>query len=669
MAVKTIKWKNVLYHWEIYLFILPTLVAIGLFQYWPSASGLIHSFYRWNGADISEYVGLDNFIDLFLCKEFWYSFEVAFLLGSWEIFKMIPAIIVAVCIHRCRSSRMQFLYRIMFVVPIVIPGLVVVLIWRSFFFEATNGYLNNFLYSTGLFDCLCHLDKFFKWGGLFVAGQNPIWLGDPKLILVSCVIWGFPWIGSFAILIYLAKLQGISKSIYEAAAVDGANWLNTFTKIELPLILGSIHLTLVFVIIGTIKNAGMILALAGIEGGPGGKATVPMLFMLRKAFMEQKMGYACAVGLVLTVIVMFLQKASNLMLNWSTLKNWQRIAIRSTMLIMAAFMIYSGHFVFLAYIFILFSFPYCIFSGIKKWLIDMIELTKKNPASITLKRYNSPSCRIYVKTEEYFVRFVKHLTIWTVLAFAFLPLVLMLIVSLKTNQQFYEAPSALTLPFHWENWKSAYGSVMPALANSIFISFCATIIAIFFALMAAYFFARIKMPLSSFFWNIILILMVMPTIANLVPLFMILKGMGLLNTLTALVLVGATGSLVAAVFVLRRFVADIPHDLFEAAEIDGASHLQQMCKIVLPLSLPILGTVGIIQFVYQWNQFILPLIIIKDKALLPVTVQLLRLSGEYIKFWGPLMAGYCLASIPVIVLFIFSMKLFIKGLSEGAVKG
>jgi len=75
------------------------------------------------------------------------------------------------------------------------------------------------------------------------------------------------------------------------------------------------------------------------------------------------------------------------------------------------------------------------------------------------------------------------------------------------------------------------------------------------------------------------------------------------------------------------------------------------------------------QFVAQWNDFVLPLIVMRDHARLPVMVQLLRMAGEYIKLWGPLMAGYAMASIPIIILFIFSMRLFVRGLTEGAVKG
>jgi multiple sugar transport system permease protein len=108
---------------------------------------------------------------------------------------------------------------------------------------------------------------------------------------------------------------------------------------------------------------------------------------------------------------------------------------------------------------------------------------------------------------------------------------------------------------------------------------------------------------------------------------------------------------------------------FEAAEIDGANHFQQMWMVVRPLAGPILGTVGVMHFNTAWNEFVLPLIVMRDHAMLPVTVQLLRMNGEYIKLWGPLMVGYAFACIPVIVLFLFSMRLFVRGLTEGAVKG
>jgi ABC-type glycerol-3-phosphate transport system permease component len=266
-------------------------------------------------------------------------------------------------------------------------------------------------------------------------------------------------------------------------------------------------------------------------------------------------------------------------------------------------------------------------------------------------------------------RLPKHAFIWFVLLLAYLPLYLMLIVSLKNNQQFYDAPAALTPPFHWDNWAAAWHAVIPSLANSIFITTLSTAITLVFALGGAYFFARVKVPGSTFLWNALLLLMMMPTIANLVPLFRLLIDLKLANTLTALIAVGAAGGQVFAIFMLRNFIADLPQALFEAAELDGAGHLRQLTTIVAPLSGPILGVIGVMHAIGQWNEFLLPLIVIRDHARLPVMVQLLRMAGEYVKLWGPLMAGYALASLPIIALFILCMRLFTRGLTEGGVKG
>ncbi len=666
MNPRKIPWRQVLSHWEIYLLVLPTLLLVGLFQYYPAASGIYHSFFRWNGADVSEWVGLKNYTDLLHSPEFWSSFNVAFTLGIWNVIKMVPAIAVAIWIHRCRSDRAQFFYRLMFIAPMVVPGLVMALLWRTFFFEANSGYLNQFLNLSGLMDFLVRLDQWFHWGGIFRDGYQPAWLGDPRLILIACIVWGLPWVGSFAVLTHLAKLQNIPKETYEAGEIDGTSWWSKFSQIELPLMMGSIYIMLVFVIIGTIKDAGMILALAGLEGGPGGAVTVPALFMLRKAFVSQEMGAACAIGIILMLVVVSLQKLSVLVLDREAVPHWMRPTLRPLGMLLGAALYFLASWRFLGGGIFLLSFPWdkawfaCVQVG------NVLGLKKSERSD---DAHFIPSLSPASPAKQWALRVFKHLAIWTVLLFAFLPFYLMLVVSFKTNAQFYDAPAVPSAPFHWQNWIDAWNLIQPSVANSLYISTLGTVFTLVFGLGGAYFFARQRMPFSTFFWNAILILMMMPAVANLVPLFRLLADLNLLNTLSALILVGTSSGQIFAIFVLRSFVAEIPQDLFEAAEIDGANHLQQVFTIVLPLCGPILGTIGVMHFISEWNEFVLPLVVMRDSDMLPVMVQLQRLSGEYIKFFGPLMAGYALASIPVIILFAFSMRLFVKGMTDGAVKG
>lgn len=263
----------------------------------------------------------------------------------------------------------------------------------------------------------------------------------------------------------------------------------------------------------------------------------------------------------------------------------------------------------------------------------------------------------------------KHLFVLFILSMAFFPLYVMLAISGKDGAQFVAGPLSITTPFHFSNYGIAWGMVARYVFNTIFV--CVTSVMLTFALTinAAYFFARYKMPGAKFLWYFFLILMLMPGIANLVPLFMLLRNMSLLNTFWALIVVYVTGGQVVQIYILRNFIEDIPQDLFDAAEVDGANPLQQVYNIVLPMSGSILSTLGILQFIGLWNDYILPLIVMRDDNMLTMAVGLVRMDGEYVKDWGSLMSGYTIASIPMILIFLFTMRMFVKGLAAGAVKG
>jgi len=265
----------------------------------------------------------------------------------------------------------------------------------------------------------------------------------------------------------------------------------------------------------------------------------------------------------------------------------------------------------------------------------------------------------------------KHLFILAVLAVELLPLYMMWQISFKDNAGFVQNPWVPSNPLDWKwgNYTHAAGLILPYVANTVFVAVSGTVITLALALLGAYFFARYKMPYSGVLWSAFMVLMLLPGIANIVPLFVLLKELNLLNTLYALIVVGVAGGQVFNIFVLRGFIEDIPKDLFEAAEMDGAGHFQQIINIVVPMSGSILGTLGILAFLGKWNEFLLPLIVLRDKELFTLGVGLIYLDGEYVKQWGQIMAAYVLASIPLIVIFLFTMRLFVKGLSQGAIKG
>jgi raffinose/stachyose/melibiose transport system permease protein len=226
-----------------------------------------------------------------------------------NILKMIPSIATAVVIHRLRSEKANYWYRVLFVVPMIIPGMVYLLLWK-FFFEP-NGVFNLLLRGSGLLALLARLDAWLGWGGVFASGTNPVWLGSPQLVLPAMILWGFPWVGVVGVLIYLAGLQSIDASVYEAADLDGISPFGKFLHIELPLILTQVRINLVLMVIGTLQTYGFILILFGDAGGPNGKLMVPGLYMFRQAFIERYVGYACCIGLVLFFFILILTEINN----------------------------------------------------------------------------------------------------------------------------------------------------------------------------------------------------------------------------------------------------------------------------------------------------------------------------------------------------------------------
>ncbi|UKI32823.1 MAG: carbohydrate ABC transporter permease [Lentisphaeria bacterium] len=205
-----------------------------------------------------------------------------------------------------------------------------------------------------------------------------------------------------------------------------------------------------------------------------------------------------------------------------------------------------------------------------------------------------------------FVEFWKHVFILIILFFAFVPFYLMLTISLKDNQQFARNPWFPEPPFHWANYVYGWEQIGGKIFNTAFIAMSTTVLTLVCAVVGAFFFARYRMPGSKFLFGIFVILMMYPAVANMVPMFKLITSLGLYNTHFALILPGIAGGQAFNIFVLRNFIEDIPQDLFDAIEIDGGNTFYQIWHVVVPMSMPILGTLGILSIIGQWNNFVSP---------------------------------------------------------------
>jgi len=302
--------RKALHEWKLYLFIVPSLAMIVVFSYYPALSAMFHSFFDWTGGDNKQFIGAANFRRLLSDGVLWQSFVTIGILVVANIFKMVPSIALAVLVHRVKSDKWQYWYRVFLVIPMIVPGLVTLFIWK-FFFDPTSGLLNAVLDVTGFKSVLIAFDRDLLGWGVFQEGVPIPWLGDPRLIIPSLILWGFPWIGAVGVLIYLAGLQSIGTEVYEAADIDGANALQKFWYVEFPLIMTQVRINLILLVIGTLQGFGLQLLLLGNSGGPGGAGMVPGLWMFNKAFLVGEFGYACAIGILLFVFILGLTFINN----------------------------------------------------------------------------------------------------------------------------------------------------------------------------------------------------------------------------------------------------------------------------------------------------------------------------------------------------------------------
>lgn len=272
-----------------------------------------------------------------------------------------------------------------------------------------------------------------------------------------------------------------------------------------------------------------------------------------------------------------------------------------------------------------------------------------------------------------FVRLLQYLALLLYIVFLGFPLLFLVLTAFKTPQELQSlTPSLLPSQLHWENFAAALekANLVQALGNSAIVAISSTVIVTLISLPAAYALARFKTKLRGIATGWILLSQVFPFILIIIPLFMLLKQMGLMNTLIGLIVVYSVWSLPFALWMLQGYVAGIPVDLEEAGAVDGAGRLTVLRVIVLPLLAPGLVATSLFSFISSWNEFFFALVLIQDPALQTLPLALARFVGaEGQVQLGQLAAGALLATIPSLVFFAFLQRRLTSGLLSGAVKG
>lgn len=268
----------------LYLLLLPSFGLLATFNLIPFLWAFWTSFFDYEVGGDSKFIGLANY------GEYLHDPTMLPSMGHMLALTVFGAIVtlvfpltVARMIFGLSSERARYIYRLLFLVPIVVPGIAGTMIWRGMIYN-DHGLLNETLRAIGM-------------GGIARG-----WLSDPTWALWAVAFIGFPFAGGINILIYYAGFSSIPESVQDAAQLDGAKGFRKFLSIEFPLLMSQVKLLMILVVIGGVQSFEGMLVLT--KGGPGFQTMLPGLWMYLNAFSFQRMGYACAIGVILFLMIL-----------------------------------------------------------------------------------------------------------------------------------------------------------------------------------------------------------------------------------------------------------------------------------------------------------------------------------------------------------------------------
>ncbi|MCK5933929.1 carbohydrate ABC transporter membrane protein 2, CUT1 family [Fulvimarina manganoxydans] len=258
-----------------------------------------------------------------------------------------------------------------------------------------------------------------------------------------------------------------------------------------------------------------------------------------------------------------------------------------------------------------------------------------------------------------------------VASFVLAPMLATVLGGFKTNAEI--RTGALALPETWN--LEFYASIAEDpmfwryLLNSLLISIGCVLLTLFVGAAAAYVFAQIRFFGSRMLFSYLLLGLMFPFATAILPLFIKVRDLGLLDTYWAVILPQTAFGLSLAILLFRTFFEQLPKDLFEAAYLDGCGYVRFFFRFTLPLSTPILATVGVFVFVQSWNNFLLPLVVLNSREAFTWPLGMMQFRGEYVTQWNRTLAFVTLSILPAIVFFLAAQKYIVAGLTGGAVKG
>jgi ABC-type glycerol-3-phosphate transport system permease component len=250
------------------------------------------------------------------------------------------------------------------------------------------------------------------------------------------------------------------------------------------------------------------------------------------------------------------------------------------------------------------------------------------------------------------------------------PFFWMVMTSLRDSRTVFTGP-LIPEKFQIDAYVSAWQKTQFGLhfLNSVIIAVFSLAGILFFSTTAGYAFAKLKFPYKSIIYVLLLSTMAMPAASLIIPLYLQVKSLGLLNSMQGLILVYIGSMSPFSIFLMRSFFESVPNELIEAARIDGSSEWGTFYRVALPLVRPGVGTVVILQFLSIWNEFLYATVLLQKGSLQPLQPAIYNLVGQFSTDWTSLAAALTMAIVPVVLVYINMQKQFVAGLTQGAIKG
>lgn len=266
---------------------------------------------------------------------------------------------------------------------------------------------------------------------------------------------------------------------------------------------------------------------------------------------------------------------------------------------------------------------------------------------------------------------LRYAILFSIAGLVLIPLAATVLGGFKSLGDLRVNPFGLPAQWQWENYWSILSGprYWQLMLNSLVIAVLTVVLTLAAASMAAFVFAHVRFFGSRFLLQYLLVGLMFPAATAILPLFIKIRDLGMLDTYRGVVLPQVAFGLGMSVLLFRNFFRRLPSELLDAAQIDGCGYIRFFRYVTLPLSRPILATVGIIVFVHSWNNYLLPLVVLNRDDIYPWPLGMMAYQGEYSTDWQLVLAFVTLTILPAIVMFVAAQRYLVAGLAAGAVKG